>query len=51
MKENKLMQVVGIRLTEEQVMQLRQQVEAKHITLSTLGRVLFDKFLKGEMSI
>ncbi len=50
MKENKL-KVLGVRLTESQVLQLRQQVEARHITLSTLERILFDKFLKGEVSI
>lgn len=50
MKERRLM-VLGVRLTEAQVMQLRQRAEEKHLTLSTLGRVLFEIFLRGEVQV
>jgi hypothetical protein len=49
-KENR-MKVLGVRLTEAQVMQLRERAEVKHITLSTLGRVLFEMFLRGEVKV
>jgi len=42
-------QVVGIRLSEQQVIELREQ--AKHLTLSCLGRLLFEMYLRGEIVI
>jgi hypothetical protein len=50
MKEIRL-KVLGVRLSETQVSELRQRAEAKHLTLSTLGRVLFELFLKGEIQV
>jgi len=49
-KENR-MKVLGVRLTEAQVMQLRERAKVKHITLSCLGRVLFEMFLRGEVKV
>jgi len=50
MKEKRLL-VLGVRLTKAQVAQLRQRAEAKHLTLSTLGRVLFELFLEEKIQI
>jgi hypothetical protein len=50
MRERRLI-VLGVRLTKAQVALIRQKAEAKHLTLSTLGRVLFEMFLRGEVQV
>jgi hypothetical protein len=50
MKEMKL-KVLGVRLSENQVTALKKQAEEKHLTLSTLGRVLFESYLRGDVKI
>ena len=51
MKKEKKEKVVGIRLTPTQYQQVHKIAEGKHITASTIGRVLIEMFLRQEVSI
>ena len=49
--EAKKDRVIGVRVTEEQYRELQRVSEKKYITCSTLGRVLFEMFLRQEIRI
>lgn len=51
MKKEKKEKVVGIRLTPRQYEDLHRNAEVKHITASTVGRVLIEMYLRQEVSI
>lgn len=48
---NEKTQVIGVRMAENRIAHLKEQVRARHITMSTLGKVLFEKFLRGEITL
>jgi hypothetical protein len=51
MKKEKKEKVVGVRLTPTQYTQLHKAAEGKHVTASTVGRVLIEMFLRQEVRI
>lgn len=50
-KEEKKDRVIGVRVTAEQYMQIKRVIKEKHISRSCLGRILFEMFLRQEVSI
>ena len=51
MKKEKKEKVIGVRLTPAQYEQLHKDAEVKHVTASTVGRVLIEMYLRQEVSI
>lgn len=51
MKKEKKEKVIGVRLTPAQYEQVHRAAEVKHVTASTIGRVLFELYLRQEVSI
>ncbi len=51
MEEEKKVKVIAIRVTQEQFDGIKRAVKEKHINKSTLGRVLFELFLRQEVNI
>lgn len=43
--------VVGVRLTNSQYQDINHLAEARYLTASTLGRLLFEMFLRNEITI
>ena len=51
MKQEKKDKVIGVRLTDNQYKEVMKLVKEKYITASTLGRVLFEMYLREEVKI
>jgi len=51
MEKEKREKVIAVRLTERQYNQVKELVKEKYITASTLGRVLFEMYLRQEVII
>ncbi len=51
MKAQKKEKVVGVRLTPVQYQDINRIAGERYITASTLGRLLFEKYLRNEITI
>jgi hypothetical protein len=51
MKAQKKERVIGIRLTPLQYQDINRLAGERYLTASTLGRLLFEKYLKNEIRI
>lgn len=51
MKEEKKDKIVAVRLTQRQYAMVKELVKEKYITVSTLGRVLIEMYLRQEVKI
>lgn len=51
MKTEKKEKVVGVRLTQAQYEQVMQLAKDRYLTASTLGRILFELYLRQEVTI
>jgi hypothetical protein len=49
--EEKKERVIGVRVTQEQYCEIQRVIREKYITKSRLGRILFELFLRQEVSI
>jgi hypothetical protein len=51
MKTNKKEKVIGVRLTPVQYQDINRLAEERYLTASTLGRILFQMYLRNEITI
>ena len=51
MAQEKKDKVIAVRVTPKQYAQVKEMVKEKYITASTLGRVLFELYLREEVKI
>jgi len=51
MEQEKKDKVITVRVTPKQYEQLKELVKKRYITTSTLGRVLFEMYLRQEVKI